>query len=522
MEGETLTFADWSEGEGPPPLDAADDPDRWQPLLPMPYRMVDELLTETLDAAMFLMHLKAEARRKLNPAQIVDDESGAAAVSPPLISVPLPADLGTAPITLLCHLDDGAVAAALEALEDAGAASLWLWDVEATVQEAQQVATLAPGLRPCQLLCYPMPAAHGGKGRQRLLLLSATAEPPAEEGGERPSPAEDAAKLLVLDVGPSAEEGGGWDVITVADLPLRSFAAGHIEAQLAVDVRHLTISLEDGTLLAYRLPAPTRPAPLLVEASGQGLGAKGGGEAKAGPSGVQTINGLAPLWSVPPPPATDSPAAADAAADATDADAANTRVGELVTPPAWVQPHAHFLLTPAPRTMSDPLSWVACGVLWWRRTEACMTQSLWATGGGREAAEAAAEAEAEGGKLAGPPSPLTWQLPHRPTASACSADSTVIATGLEDGSVVVWDTGLRSERLVLQKHAAPVTHVVLQPGAGKKMLLSLAEDCTLHCYDISADAETGQGKLVFRRRLPRQPPNPKPDPKPKPRLQPLP
>ena len=147
--------------------------------------------------------------------------------------------------------------------------------------------------------------------------------------------------------------------------------------------------------------------------------------------------------------------------------------------------------------MSEPLSWVACGVVWWRRTEAFMTQSLWTTGGGGgEAAEAAA---AEGEELAGPPSPLAWQLPHRPTASACSADSTAIATGLEDGSVVVWDTGLRSERLVLQKHAAPVSHVALQPGAGKRMLLSLAEDSTLHCYDISADAETGQGKLVFRR-----------------------
>ena len=36
----------------------------------------------------------------------------------------------------------------------------------------------------------------------------------------------------------------------------------------------------------------------------------------------------------------------------------------------------------------------------------------------------------------------------------------------------VWDTGLRSERLVLQKHAAPVTHVALQPGSGKRLLLS--------------------------------------------------
>jgi hypothetical protein len=40
--------------------------------------MVDELLTETLDAAMFLMHLTRRRRggRKLT---IVDDESGAAA-----------------------------------------------------------------------------------------------------------------------------------------------------------------------------------------------------------------------------------------------------------------------------------------------------------------------------------------------------------------------------------------------------------------------------------------------------------
>ena len=44
----------------------------------MPYHMVDELLTETLDAAMFLMHLTRRRRggRKLT---IVDDESGAAA-----------------------------------------------------------------------------------------------------------------------------------------------------------------------------------------------------------------------------------------------------------------------------------------------------------------------------------------------------------------------------------------------------------------------------------------------------------
>ena len=66
------------------------------------------------------------------------------------------------------------------------------------------------------------------------------------------------------------------------------------QAQLAVDVRHLTVSLGDGTLLAYRLPAPARPAPPpLTEAS---LGAKGGGEVQAAPAGAPTITSLAPLW----------------------------------------------------------------------------------------------------------------------------------------------------------------------------------------------------------------------------------
>lgn len=226
----TITFADASQAP-PSSLDAADDPDRWQPLLPMPYRMVDELLTETLDNAMFLMHLKAEARRRLNPAALVDDEGGATAVPPPMRSVTLPSDLAAAPIRLLSHLSGGAVAAALEAPEGSDGASLWLWDVEAAEHQPQQIATLRPGLAPCQLLCQPMPAAAGGKGRQRLVLLSATAEPPAAEGGERPSPAEDAARLLVLDVGPSVEEGAGWDVAIVADLPLATYAAAHLEAQ---------------------------------------------------------------------------------------------------------------------------------------------------------------------------------------------------------------------------------------------------------------------------------------------------
>lgn len=65
--------------------------------------------------------------------------------------------------------------------------------------------------------------------------------------------------------------------------------------------------------------------------------------------------------------------------------------------------------------------------------------------------------------------------------------------------MVVWDTNLRAERFVcLRKHAAAVTHMAVTAN----LVLSLAADRTLHAHDISDDSETGQGKLVFRRRLP--------------------
>ena len=56
-------------------------------------------------------------------------------------------------------------------------------------------------------------------------------------------------------------------------------------------------------------------------------------------------------------------------------------------------------------------------------------------------------------------------------------------------SVLVWDTNLRSCKYTLQRHAAAVTHLAFFRGS---LLLSLAEDGTLHCYDISPDGETGQ------------------------------
>ena len=105
--------------------------------------------------------------------------------------------------------------------------------------------------------------------------------------------------------------------------------------------------------------------------------------------------------------------------------------------------------------------------------------------------------EEEGGAAAVADS-VEWLLPGALTASAVSSDSVLLATGLDEGSVVLWDTNVRSERYVLQRHGAAVEKIALM---GATILASYAADHTLHGYDVSPDAETGLGKLVFRRRL---------------------
>ena len=459
---------------------APDDPDRWQPLLPMPYRMIDELLTEALDSCMFQVYMKAEAKRNLAPAAVIDDESGTPNVRPAQKTA-LPPALAAAPIALLAGAGEGMLAAVLEPTAADGAASLWLWDMEAADEEPQQIGTPRAGLACVQLLALPIPTSYGGSRRQRLVLVCATpepAQPDPEEGATKEAaapPADDAAQILIVDVGLSASD--AWFAQPIAEISVASYATAALQATLSADVCHLALSLSDGTLVAYRLSKPLPPPAPPKE----GLGA-----AKDEPPPPPAPTPPELLLSVPPPPTPEPTGSAAAAAAAP-------------TPEA-MQAHLHFLLSPAPRTVAQPLSWQACGLLWWRSAEAKLFQSFWPKADAPPPPAEGGEEGGGGGGAAGPPEALEWALPFAPTASCVSKDSLSVATGLADGSVVLWDTSLRAERLVLQKHAAAVTHVAMLPD--KPLLLSLAADHTLHCYDVSPDAETGQGKLVFRRRLP--------------------
>ena len=90
------------------------DPDRWQPLLPMPYRIIDELLTELVDATVFSCSLAQPANEA---EQAADDDSGAL-LSPPSDSLAMPESIG-AP-SILATLDE-------HSLVVGAAGKLWIW-----------------------------------------------------------------------------------------------------------------------------------------------------------------------------------------------------------------------------------------------------------------------------------------------------------------------------------------------------------------------------------------------------------
>ena len=64
----------WSAPVGP-----ENDPDRWQGVLPQPYRMIDELLGEMIDDVLLSRVLKEANERREAAKPCADSESGAAA-----------------------------------------------------------------------------------------------------------------------------------------------------------------------------------------------------------------------------------------------------------------------------------------------------------------------------------------------------------------------------------------------------------------------------------------------------------
>ena len=447
---------DASAAERGPDIPVFIDPDRWQAALPEPFSFLNEILHETIDDVMLRLHIKEEIAQLEDAKAVPDSEEGVTAVGATLCHA-LPEALAAAGSDALLEIiADGVVAIALSS------GTLWLWDVVGGA-EPVQLGETAAGMAPCVLACAQLPASSGPPPRKRLALLSAkpAVAESAPDGLPPPAGAED-AQLLVFDLTPpnpfgghDAGDGRAWEGAPVADFKLAALAPAR--ATLSPDGRFCACALTDASVAVYHLPLPTPVVAPVEEGS--------------------KLRASAPSAAAPPPAA----AMPDPALVATLAP-----LGAAATAVT-----SHFLLAPAPRSLGEPLSWVSCGVLCWAEGGSQLVQRMLPS-----PSMLAAAAKGSGGPVEA--QGIEWLLPGRMLCSAVSTDSVLLATGLDEGSVVLWDTNVRSDRYVLQRHAAPVEHVAL---LGTQLLASYASDATLHAYDVSNDPETGMGKLVFRRRL---------------------
>ena len=442
----------------------ADALDRWQACLPEPFNFLNEILNEVIDDVLLTAHVTEAAAKAADSRPVPDSEDGVVEIGPPSMRTIPPALAAMGADALLAPIAEGVYAVAL------GDGGLWLWDAGGG-SEPQQLGQAVAGLVPCQLTCTALPPSTAPPSRRRLMLLSATPAPAppegAEEGAEPPPPPEagaEDAQLLVVDLtSPSVHNlasSPGWEVGPVADERLAALAPA--TATLASDGRFAAVALTAGQVAVYHLPLP-KPAPPPPD--------------KEERKGTSVLSGSkeSPAAPIPPPPPLD-PASLVLTTEALGAPLTAVTV--------------HFLLAPAPRAVGEPLTWSSAGLLLYAHGSHTLHQRMLPS---RVALAAGGD-----GALADPEERIEWMLPGRLTASAISADSVLLATGLDEGSVVLWDTNVRSERYVLQRHSAAVTHIAL---LGATRLYSIAADHTLHGYDITNEPETGLGKLVCRRRL---------------------
>jgi hypothetical protein len=420
-------------------VDAMASLEHWQPVLPMPFRIIDELLTELIEGTLLRAGLvEAEHARRLQLAPTADEEAGyMQVVADHCLSAP--AALGDLAQALVLQLCDGVMVVACTS--DVG--RLWLWEEGS---QPQELLALPPGLAPRSIAAVPagsMGAAcvADGSATRRLLLVADTA------GGD---PAQEAAatraSVHVLDVIPPVSgTRASWRVTPQAEV---SAVTPHApSARISDDGGLLACPADAQTIHVYALSAAAKPH--RVEEEGKGT----------------------PQEASEPGRGTTVPSA--------------PRLVYTVAYPAGSAPHLSFLLAPRARALAEPLTWRACGMMLWSTASPPQLSQLVFPSGPTAFPSAQA-----------PPSPIdlgahsvAWRLPHPITASAQGGHSAWYATGHSDGSVVAWDTSLRMAKYSLQRHAAAVTHLAFFKGS---LLLSLAADGSLHCYDLSKDAETGQ------------------------------
>ena len=303
--------------------------EKWQPLLPEPYRTVDGVLREVIDAAYLHTWMKMQERKKADHALQEDTESATTVHPKPCVSIP--ATLAAAgPVHLIAAVTEGVFVIATGGIPEV-AAQVWLWDTSA--EEPQQLASLRESLTLCGLACVSLPVSSERAHHFRLVVAAASVPPPEVGTGdaEAATPADDAAQALVIDLAPGAAD-GAWGFASV-ELPLAAYAP--MGVCLSSDGRYLAAALSSGVSVhALQPPAADSPA-----------------------------SGPPPLLPVVP-------------------------AFVLLLPVPAGRAHMHFVTTPTPRAMGESLRWEACGLIVWTEGGRVMRQVMLPSGAPSRAAAA--------------------------------------------------------------------------------------------------------------------------------------
>jgi len=298
--------------------------EHWQPVLPMPFRIIDELLGELIDATVLQATLVGAARdqqRKVAPTPDAETDYTDVCAERYMVA---PAALGDLSRALVMQLSDSVMVVA-SAASEVTASKLWLWEHG---REPQELLALAGGVAPRSITAVPVGAmgaasiADGSETRRVLLIASSSTG---------------SASLHVIDVTPGDSQ-GPWAVTP--------------QAALAVNTDHpLSARVsEDGRLLACPYTN-----------TGEGTLNTGGGDE------LLHIYALPPAAKLrapdaPPPPA--PPTLALAYTMPLPAIPAGAAFSEMI-PEGGFAPEISFLLAPRARELSEPLSWRACGLTFW-------------------------------------------------------------------------------------------------------------------------------------------------------------
>ena len=435
------------------PLDERVAPTRHEDLLPQPYRYIDGLVGEVVERALGAIDVLEGGRAAADAAR----RAAAAARGPSYgVSSSAAGDVRCCAASQ-GHLFVGNAAGELVAVQLATLGVV----VRAAVHDGAPVDAIAASGAALRDVGGPtliasasaaMVAVYAVDLERRALDLVAAGPPP---------------QSFAAGAGADAGASGGAESIRAIEF--------------APDGRHLVLCGSRGSMVVLALPAPsTRSAAGALGAEPAADAAQSDaaeGATSAGASTPASAPAPALVLEVPPALALEHSGAASRRRTALGTAHAHLVLAQAAAPPRGDELGYPVLGSPPPH---------AAGVwVWWEGANALVLYAFGAVG-------------AAAGKAPAPE--RSFVTPHEVTSSAMSADGATLATGMVDGTVLVWSTHLGMQEGRFGRLSAPARSVAFTTGANRAIVAAAADGAVrLHQHRAEGGASAGGMGVVAGR-----------------------